>query len=92
MGDGEPLSSYLFKFEPKISGQDIVLWDNSAPCVQWRNVRDINNLAVAAMTFGDRVRTHRKALGMNSHCAGEIISYQWAADRAYRTNRDPAES
>ena len=67
VGDGDPLSSYLFKFEPKISGQDIVPWDNSAPCVQWRNVRDINNLAVAAMTFGDRVRTRRNALGMRAN-------------------------
>ena len=66
LGDGEPLSSNFLKFEPKISGQDIVPWDNSAPCVQWRNVRDINNLAVAAMTIGDRVRTHRKALGMSA--------------------------
>jgi ribosome-binding protein aMBF1 (putative translation factor) len=66
MGDGEPLSSYLFTFEPKISGQDIVHWDNSAPCVQSRNVRAINNLEVAAMTVGDRVRTHRKALGMSA--------------------------
>ena len=66
LGDGDPLSSYLFKFRPKISGQDIVPWDNSAPCVQWRSVREINNLAVAAMTIGDRVRTHRKALGMSA--------------------------
>ena len=44
----------------------IVLKNSSAPCVQWRNISDINNLAVAAMTFGDRVRTHRKALGMRA--------------------------
>ena len=66
MGGGEPSSSYLFTFEPKISGQDIVHWDNSAPCVQWRNMSDINNPTIAAMTFGDRVRTRRKALGMTA--------------------------